>query len=196
MSAPVPHAFVGYSSDGTPIELLVDDGARSTSHAAAQIIRRGGRVERMLLEDARKVRLYERPARWTRVLKRIGRFRRQPDGKRTRCVMHKAVRRFVVRQRSREQAEAEARSVAFRQWNDERSALISEWIDDALRHAHARDGISCPICGAAAGEECTYGGGYGSRVGPTRPAPARQYPGKVHTRRLVKFHLARTGGEP
>lgn len=55
------HAFVGYDATGTPIELLVDDGSRDTSHAAVQYISRGGRVERMPIEDARKVRLYERP---------------------------------------------------------------------------------------------------------------------------------------
>jgi hypothetical protein len=57
------HAFVGYDRTGTPIVLLVDDGTRKTSHEAAGVIRSGGKIERMLLEDARKVRLYERPAR-------------------------------------------------------------------------------------------------------------------------------------
>jgi hypothetical protein len=62
MTAPT-HAFVGYGADGTPVLLLVDDGRPETSHEAAGIIRAGGRIERMLLDDARKVRLYERPAR-------------------------------------------------------------------------------------------------------------------------------------
>jgi hypothetical protein len=60
---PPTHAFVGYDSTGTPIEVLVDDGSRDTSHAAIRYITRGGRVERMRIEDARKVRLYERPTR-------------------------------------------------------------------------------------------------------------------------------------
>lgn len=60
---PPTHAFVGYDATGTPIVLLVDDGRRETSHKAAGVIRSGGRVERMPIEDARKVRLYERPAR-------------------------------------------------------------------------------------------------------------------------------------
>lgn len=55
------HAFVGYDATGTPIEIFVDDGSRDTSHAAVQYISAGGRVERMTIEDARKVRLYERP---------------------------------------------------------------------------------------------------------------------------------------
>lgn len=55
------HAFIGYDKTGTPIEILVDDGRPDTSHAAMQYIVAGGRVERMTLEDARKVRLYERP---------------------------------------------------------------------------------------------------------------------------------------
>lgn len=62
MTAPT-HAFVGYSANGTPMLLLVDDGRRETSHEAALVISAGGRVERMTIEDARKVRLYERPAR-------------------------------------------------------------------------------------------------------------------------------------
>jgi hypothetical protein len=62
MTAPT-HAFVAYDATGTPIEIFVDDGKRSASHAAVQYISRGGRIERMPLEDARKVRLYERPAR-------------------------------------------------------------------------------------------------------------------------------------
>jgi hypothetical protein len=61
MTAPT-HAFVGYDAVGTPIEVLVDDGRPATSHAV-QYITRGGRIERMTIEDARKVRMYERPAR-------------------------------------------------------------------------------------------------------------------------------------
>lgn len=56
------HAFVGYDADDIPVEIMVDDGTRDTSHAAAEIIRSGGRVERMTIEAARQVRLYERPA--------------------------------------------------------------------------------------------------------------------------------------
>jgi hypothetical protein len=55
------HAFVGYDRTGTPIVLLVDDGRRETSHKAAGVIRSGGKIERMTIEDARQVRLYERP---------------------------------------------------------------------------------------------------------------------------------------
>jgi hypothetical protein len=57
------HAFVGYDSTGTPVEIFVDDGSRDSSHAAVQYLRNGWRFERMTLEDARKVRLYERPIR-------------------------------------------------------------------------------------------------------------------------------------
>jgi hypothetical protein len=55
------HAFVGYSADGTPMLLLVDDGTRETRRAAHGVMHAGGRIERMPIEDARKVRLYERP---------------------------------------------------------------------------------------------------------------------------------------
>lgn len=55
------HAFVCYDADGVPTEIMGDDGERSTSHAAIKYISAGGRIERMTLEDARKVRLYERP---------------------------------------------------------------------------------------------------------------------------------------
>lgn len=63
MTAPPTHAFIGYDSDGTPLELLVDDGERDTRVAAAKYVLTGGSVERMPIETARKVRLYERPAR-------------------------------------------------------------------------------------------------------------------------------------
>lgn len=55
------HAFVGYDRAGTAIVLLVDDGRRETSHAAVQYPRNGWRFERMPIEDARKVWLYEGP---------------------------------------------------------------------------------------------------------------------------------------
>lgn len=57
------HAFVGYGSDGTALELLVDDGERDTRVAAARYVLAGGSVERMPIETARHVRLYERPAK-------------------------------------------------------------------------------------------------------------------------------------
>lgn len=55
------HAFVGYDAEGIPTELIGDDGSRSASHAAVKYLREGGRVERVTIEDARKVRLYEKP---------------------------------------------------------------------------------------------------------------------------------------
>lgn len=45
-------------------------------------------------------------------------------------------------------------------------------------HAAARDTLRCPICGAAARAECTYGGPLGAQ-------PA--FPGRVHTRRLRAY---------
>lgn len=63
MTSPT-HAFVVYDATGTPIGVMTEDGRPATSHAAMQYITRGGKVERMTIEDARKVRLYERrPAR-------------------------------------------------------------------------------------------------------------------------------------
>lgn len=59
---PPTHAFVGYSADGTPVELIVDDGRPDTDREAIEHLRAGGRIERMTLEQARQVRLYERPA--------------------------------------------------------------------------------------------------------------------------------------
>lgn len=91
----------------------------------------------------------------------------------------------VQRFRTREFAIAQALDAVacreFRDWLDYKRVLFDEYIDDELRHQHARDGIPCPICSVAAGAECIYG------VHAGRPAGAR-YPGKVHTRRLMKFH--------
>lgn len=49
-------------------------------------------------------------------------------------------------------------------------------------HVAARDAERCPICGADAGTECTYGALGGK--------PPEQFPGRVHTRRL-RLYLAR-----
>ena len=55
------HAFIGYDRTGMAVELLVDDGTRATRREAAKYVAAGGRVERMPIEHARKVRLYELP---------------------------------------------------------------------------------------------------------------------------------------
>lgn len=59
--ADITHAYVGYDADGTPVEVLVDDGSRDTSREAARYLRDGRRLERMTLEGARKVALYKKP---------------------------------------------------------------------------------------------------------------------------------------
>lgn len=54
------HAFVCYGADGVPTEIMGDDGDKDNAVAAIKYISAGGRIERVTLEDARKVRLYER----------------------------------------------------------------------------------------------------------------------------------------
>jgi hypothetical protein len=55
------HAYVGYDRDGTPIMLLVDDASRHCAEDCARIIRAGGRIERMTIDQARRVDLFKRP---------------------------------------------------------------------------------------------------------------------------------------
>lgn len=49
-----------------------------------------------------------------------------------------------------------------------------------LEHAGAILTVSCIICGAAAGVECTYGALGGERAG-------QDYPGHAHTRRVRQY---------
>jgi hypothetical protein len=48
------HAYVGYRSDGKAVMIFVDDGSKDCAKACAKVIRGGGRIERMTVEDARK----------------------------------------------------------------------------------------------------------------------------------------------
>lgn len=56
------HAYVGYNTHDTPVLVAVEDGSRDTAHTVQQVLAAGGRVERMTLEAARAVKLYERPS--------------------------------------------------------------------------------------------------------------------------------------
>lgn len=58
----VTHAYVGYRSDGTPCMLFVDDASKDCARACADVIADGGRIERVTLDEARKVQLYRSPA--------------------------------------------------------------------------------------------------------------------------------------
>ena len=58
---PPTHAYVGYDTQGTPMLLAVEDGSRDTAHAVQQVLAAGGRIERMTIDEARAVKLYERP---------------------------------------------------------------------------------------------------------------------------------------
>jgi hypothetical protein len=60
MTTEPTHAFVGYDSTGTAMELIVDDGTKQARKCAAKYFVEGGSVERVTIEEARKVRLYEK----------------------------------------------------------------------------------------------------------------------------------------
>lgn len=55
------HAYVGYNRDGIPIMIFVDDASKHCAQECGKIIRGGGRIERMTIEEARKVILYKKP---------------------------------------------------------------------------------------------------------------------------------------
>lgn len=55
------HAFVCYDRRGTPILLAIEDGSLDTARRVGQVVCAGGRVERMPIEEAKKVKLHERP---------------------------------------------------------------------------------------------------------------------------------------
>lgn len=59
---PPTHAYVGYDTHGTPMLLAVEDGSRDTAQEAQRVLAAGGRIERMTIDEARAVKLYERPA--------------------------------------------------------------------------------------------------------------------------------------
>jgi hypothetical protein len=59
--APVTHAYVGYNAEGTVIMLYSDDASRDCARECAKIIGGGGRIERMAIEEARKIELYSKP---------------------------------------------------------------------------------------------------------------------------------------
>ena len=56
----ITHAYIGYDRNGTPMELMLDDGSRDTARCANVYLVSGGRIERMTLEEARRVKMYER----------------------------------------------------------------------------------------------------------------------------------------
>lgn len=54
----VTHAYVGYRPDGTPCALFVDDASKDLASRCAKIIKSGGRIERVTIDEARKVQLF------------------------------------------------------------------------------------------------------------------------------------------
>jgi len=48
------HAYVGYDAAGKAVMIFVDDGSKDCAKACAKVIRGGGRIERMAVEEARK----------------------------------------------------------------------------------------------------------------------------------------------
>lgn len=59
MTSPT-HAFLFFDRHGVPIAFAVDDGSIDASAMGATVLRLDGRIERMPIEEARKVRLFER----------------------------------------------------------------------------------------------------------------------------------------
>lgn len=60
-------------------------------------------------------------------------------------------------------------------------ALVARALDASpAEHLAARDSLACPICGAAPAAECIYGALAGRPTG-------RNFPGRVHARRLVRW---------
>jgi len=57
---PLTHAYVGFQPDGTAFFMFVDDNSQDCALEVANVIRGGGHIERMTIEDARKVPLYRR----------------------------------------------------------------------------------------------------------------------------------------
>jgi hypothetical protein len=57
------HAFVCFDRRGTAISIRIDDQSQDCKRTCADVIVAGGRIERMPLDEARQVKLYERPER-------------------------------------------------------------------------------------------------------------------------------------
>lgn len=47
------HAYIGYRKDGKPVLIFVDDGSEELATACARVIRTGGRIERMTVNEAK-----------------------------------------------------------------------------------------------------------------------------------------------
>lgn len=54
------HAYVGYAADGTPVLVALDNNGEDLAEICAAHILSGGYLERVTLEQARAVKLYER----------------------------------------------------------------------------------------------------------------------------------------
>jgi len=48
------HAYVGYRKDGTAVMITIDDGGKTTASEVAKLLRKGGHVERLPIEQARE----------------------------------------------------------------------------------------------------------------------------------------------
>jgi len=60
-TSPHTHAYVGYRADGGAYFIFVDDASHDCAREVAKVIAGGGRIERMTIEDARRIRLVRRP---------------------------------------------------------------------------------------------------------------------------------------
>jgi hypothetical protein len=56
----ITHAYVGFHPDGSAYFIFVDDASKDCAREVAKVIRGGGRIERMTIEEAREVRLSNR----------------------------------------------------------------------------------------------------------------------------------------
>jgi hypothetical protein len=59
----VTHAYVGYTAQGKLAMLHIDDASRDCARQCAKIIRKGGRIERMTVEEARALWISSFPPR-------------------------------------------------------------------------------------------------------------------------------------
>jgi hypothetical protein len=58
------HAYVGFRKDGAAIMVFVDDASKDCAKAVADVIRKGGCVERVTIEQACEyaATMYKKPA--------------------------------------------------------------------------------------------------------------------------------------
>ena len=59
----ITHAYVGYNKDDMAVLVYVDDRSKDCAKQCAKVMRQGGRIERVTLEQARVIgqSMYQRP---------------------------------------------------------------------------------------------------------------------------------------